>query len=65
MNCLFHGSKTDVLHELRSEHLSVTTENLKDRVDAHIGAKRRFTINESPSIPLSFTRFSQLNSGVD
>jgi hypothetical protein len=43
---LFNGGRTDVHNKARSGCPSVITEDLKDRVDAHVCENRRFTIDK-------------------
>jgi hypothetical protein len=40
------GGRTDVHNEARSGRPSVITENLKDKVDAHVRDNRQFTTDE-------------------
>jgi histone-lysine N-methyltransferase SETMAR len=44
--CLFNGGRADVHNEAQSGRLSVITEDLKGRVDAHVCESGRFTIDE-------------------
>jgi hypothetical protein len=44
--CLFNGGGMDVHNEVQSGRLSGISEDLKDRVDAHILENRRFIIDE-------------------
>jgi hypothetical protein len=46
---LFNGGRTDVHNEARSGRPSVTIEDLKDRVDAHVRAKQ---VAKTVTIPL-------------
>jgi hypothetical protein len=43
--CLFNGGRTDVQSEAHSGRSSVITEDMKDRVDAHVYENRSFTID--------------------
>jgi hypothetical protein len=44
--CLFTGGRADVHNKVHSGCLSVITEDMKDRVDAHVCENRSFTIDE-------------------